>query len=263
MNKKILMISGSPRKDGDGAKILKELESIFIKNAKIACEYLFIKDYVLEACRGCLVCQKINGEKCPIRDDMPKLKEKFNEADGFIFISPVYIRMISAQMKLLFDRSSFLLHRPVHAGKPAILLSTCSFAGGRESLKYLKIPVGNRGMHIVDSIGISSCAYKNREEYKDKVLLRFNNTCKKYVKILSSLKKPKPSLGELFIFNKWKHIAIYHKKEYPGDFQFWKNQELLDKDYYYPTKINPVLKHLIPFIIKKVIIKLNKKVGLS
>jgi multimeric flavodoxin WrbA len=261
MGKKVLMISGSPRKKGDGAKILKEFESILIRNDGLECEYLFLKDYKIEPCRGCLVCQKKKGDNCPIKDDVSKLKEKFNEADGFVFISPVYIRMISAQMKQLFDRMSFLLHRPVHAGKPAILICTSSYAGARESLNYLKIPVGNMGMHIVDSIKVLSSAYKKKNEYKDKILKHLNYAGRKYENAILSTEKHKPSFKELFIFNKWKHKAIYHKEQYPGDFQFWESQELLDKDYFYPVKVNPILKHLIPFVVKKVFIRMSKKIG--
>ena len=255
------MISGSPRKNGDGAKILKELELVFKEHAEIECEYLFIKDYRLEACLGCLSCQKNIGYNCPIKDDASKLIEKFDEADGFVFISPVYIRMISARMKQLFDRMSFLLHRPTHAGKPSILICNCSYAGAGESLKYLKIPVGNMGTHIVDSIGILSSAYKNKNEYKEQILIRLNCSGKKYLKFLLSAEKPRPSPKELFLFNKWKHKAIYHREQYPGDFQFWESRNLLDKDYYYPVKINPVLKHLIPFIVKNIFIKMSRKIG--
>ena len=255
------MISGSPRTDGDGAKILQELESVFINKAEIECEYLFIQDYNLEACIGCLACQKKIGYNCPINDDACKLNEKFDEADGFVFISPVYIRMISAQLKLLFDRMSFLLHRPTHAGKPSILICTCSYAGSRESLNYLKIPVGNMGTHIVDNIGVLSSAYKNNNEYKAKILKRLNSSGKKYLKFLFSPERPNPSLRELFIFNKWKHKAIYHRKQYPGDFQFWESQNLLDKDYYYPAKINPIFKLLIPFVVKNIFIRMSKRIG--
>ncbi|MCP4143434.1 MAG: flavodoxin family protein [Chloroflexi bacterium] len=261
MIKKILMISGSPRKNGDGAKILKKLESILTESAEIECEYLFLKDYKIETCRGCLICQKKTGEKCPIKDDISIIKEKFHEADGFVFISPVYIRMISAQMKQLFDRLSFLLHRPIHYGKPALLLCTASYAGLGESLKYLKIPVSNIGMHIVDSLGVLSTAYKNKDEYKDKIHKHISNAAKIYIDILFSIEKPKPSPWELFLFNKWRYKAIYHRKEYPGDYECWEDQELLDKDYYYPTRINPILKRLIPFIVKKLILRLSKKIG--
>jgi len=261
MKKKILMISGSPRKNGDGAKILEELETIFTKNAEIKCEHLFVKDYKLEPCQGCLACQKKIGYKCPIKDDVSVLNEKFDEADGFVFISPVYIRMISAQMKQLFDRMSFLLHRPVHAGKPAILICTSSYAGARESLNYLKIPVGNMGIHIVGSIGILSSAYKKKNEYKGNILKCLNFTCDKYVKILFSAEKPKPSPRQLFLFNKWKHKAIYYKELYPGDFHFWESQELLDKDYFYPVKINSILKHLIPIILNNWFKRMSKKIG--
>jgi multimeric flavodoxin WrbA len=261
VNKKVLMISGSPRKNGDGAKVLKELESILTENAEVECEYLFLKDYQIEPCRGCQICQKKTGEQCPIDDDIPKVKEKFHEADGFVFISPVYIRMISARMKQLIDRLSSLLHRPVHPGKSALLLCTSSYAGAGESLKYLKIPVSNMGMHVVDSIGILSSAYKNNNEYKDKILRHISKAAKKYIDSLFSKEKPKPSPKELFLFNKWKHKAIYHREQYPGDFQFWEDRGLLEKDYYYPVKINPILKRLIPFMVKKVMIRLSKKIG--
>jgi multimeric flavodoxin WrbA len=261
LQKKILMISGSPRKNGDGAKILKELISNFTETDKVECETLFISDYNIEPCRGCLICQKKSGENCPIKDDISKIKEKFNTVDGFIFISPVYIRMISAQMKQLFDRLSCLLHRPVYTGNPAMLLCTSSYAGSRDSLKYLKIPVSNMGMHIVDSIGILSTAYKNKPEYKDIINKRLNNSGNKFYEDLFSIKKNKPSLVELFIFNKWKHKAIYHRKEYPGDFEYWEKSELLNKHYFYPVKINPILKHLVPFMVKKVFIKMSKKIG--
>lgn len=261
MKKKVLMISGSPRKNGDGAKILKELELILKENAGVECEYLFIADHKIEACRGCLACQKNNGYDCPIKDDLQELKEKFDEADGFVFISPVYIRMISAQMKQLFDRMSFLLHRPAHAGKPAILICTASYAGAKQSLAYLKIPVGNMGMHIVGSMGILSSAYKNNNKYKEKILARLKDTGNKYLAALCSSEKPKPSHKELFLFNKWKHKALYHRKQYPGDYQFWESQNLLDKDYYYPVKINPILKYLIPFIVNIIFNKMSKKIG--
>jgi multimeric flavodoxin WrbA len=255
------MISGSPRKNGDGAKILEELESVFKENAEVECESLFIHDYKLEACLGCLACQKEVGYNCPLKDDVSKIIEKFDEADGFVFISPVYIRMITAQMKQLFDRMSFLLHRPTQAGKPAMLICNGSYAGAGESLKYLKIPVGNMGTHIVDSIGILSSAYKNNTAYKEKMLQRLTGSGKKYLEYLFSSEKPKPSAWELFLFNKWKHKAIYHRKQYPGDFQFWESRNLLDKDYYYPVKINPVLRHLIPLIVNKIFMRMSRRIG--
>ena len=262
MAKKILMISGSPRKNGDGAKILKELESIFTKNDEIECEYLFLKDLNIKGCRGCLLCQKKESCNCPVKDDMFKLLDKFNTADGFIFISPVYVRMISAQMKVLFDRTSFLLHKPRYAGKLALLITNASFAGNKESLDYLKIPVSNMGLRIIDSIGISSIAYKNKSEYKNKIISKLNGAAKKYIEALFSTEKYKPTIKELIIFNKWKSKVILHKDYYYGDFKFWEDNELLDKDYYYPAKINPVLKRLIPFMILKVIAIISKRIGI-
>jgi len=261
MKKKILMVSGSPRKNGDGAKLLKELELLLPASSNIECEILFLKDYKIEMCTGCLICQKKEGETCPIKDDMHIIKAKFNNSDGYVFISPVYTRMISAQMKILFDRLSFWLHRPVHSGKPAILLCTASFAGAKQSLNYMKIPVSNMGMHVIDSIDVLSSAYKNNEVYKSKSQTRLKKVAEKMVDVLIATKKPKPSASEVFIFNKWKYKVIFHKKQYPGDYLFWENEELLDKDYFYPTRINPILKIMIPLLVKTVMKKMSKKIG--
>ncbi|MCP4179302.1 MAG: flavodoxin family protein [bacterium] len=262
MAKKILMISGSPRKNGDGAKILKELESILTKNDELECEYLFLKDFNIEECKGCLICQKKESHNCPIKDDMSKLLDKFENADGFIFISPVYVRMISAQMKVLFDRTSFLLHRPRYAGKLAILITNASFGGNKESLNYMKIPVRNMGLRIIESIGISSMAYKNKSEYRNKITSKLNDASLKYLEALFSTEKYKPTIKELIIFNKWKNKVILHKDYCYGDYKYWEDNKLLDKDYYYPAKINPVLKRLIPSMIKKAIAILSKRIGM-
>jgi len=97
------------------------------------------------------------------KDDMSKILEKFDKSDAFVYISPVYVRMVSAQMKLLFDRRIFLLHRPVHAEKRAMLICTASLAGGKQYLNFIKMPVANMGMHTVGRISIPPLAYKNKK----------------------------------------------------------------------------------------------------
>jgi multimeric flavodoxin WrbA len=263
MKKKILMISGSPRKNGDGAKILKELEVLFIKNNDIECEHLFLKDYVVKICKGCLMCQKKIGYQCPLKDDdVVQIRNKMIEAHGFVFISPVYIQMISAQLKQFIDRNSDLVHRPmIHAGKPAILICTNSYAGAGESLRYLKIPVANMGMYITDKISILSTAYKNKNDYKQKTLKKLSDSSRKFIEILIAPTKPKPRKGEILVFNKWKIKSQFHKEHYPGDYEFWKESGLLDKDYFYETKMNPVLKRVIPFIVKRVFVRISKMIG--
>lgn len=263
MTKTILMISGSPRKNGDGAKILKELEVLFTKNNDVECEHLFLKDYAIEPCRGCLMCQKKTGYQCPMKDDdVVQIRNKMIEADGFVFISPVYIRMISAQLKQFFDRNSDLVHRPMtHAGKPALLICTNSYAGAGESLRYLKIPVANMGMYITDRLSILSTAYKNRDDYKRKILGKLSDASQHFINVLLAQTKPKPRKGELLVFNKWKIKNQYHKEHYPGDYEVWSESGLFDKDYFYETKMNPVLKRVIPFIVKRVMNRISKMIG--
>lgn len=40
----------------------------------------------------------------------------------------------------------------------------------------------------------------------------------------------------------WKINALALKKDFPADYQYWKEHKLFDKDYYYDAPINPLKK---------------------
>ena len=67
---KVLAIIGSPKGKGNSYKVTKELEKQINNYEKIEFEYLFLKDYNLEMCRGCFSCIKRGIKFCPIKDDM-------------------------------------------------------------------------------------------------------------------------------------------------------------------------------------------------
>lgn len=102
MNKKVLVLSGSPRKKGN----CKTLCEQFIKGAKEAgheTEMIFLSDYNLSPCKACEYCRRNNME-CIIKDDADKLIQKMIDADVWVIATPVYFYSVSAQLKLLMDR---------------------------------------------------------------------------------------------------------------------------------------------------------------
>lgn len=88
MNKKILIISSSYRKNGNSETLAKEFQKGACE-AKNEVEIIYLRDYNLEFCKGCLVCQKTG--KCPIHDDVESIAEKVKEAEVLVFATPIYI----------------------------------------------------------------------------------------------------------------------------------------------------------------------------
>ena len=102
MNKKVLIISSTPRKGGNSDILCDE----FAAGAKAAgnkVEKVRIADKKIGYCTGCYACQKTGT--CAIKDDAKKVIDKMMAADVIVLASPVYFYSISAQLKALFDRT--------------------------------------------------------------------------------------------------------------------------------------------------------------
>lgn len=98
---KVLMINGSPRKDGNTAIALHEIEKTLNKNG-IETETVQIggKDI-----RGCIACGFCNTHgKCAFIDAVNETAEKFEKADGLIIASPVYYASANGTLISFLDR---------------------------------------------------------------------------------------------------------------------------------------------------------------
>lgn len=101
--KKVLILSGSPRKGGN----CDLLCDAFLKGAKEAghdVEKIFVAEKKISYCTACYYCTEHNGE-CAIKDDMSAILDKMQAADVIVMSSPVYFYSIDAQMKALIDRT--------------------------------------------------------------------------------------------------------------------------------------------------------------
>lgn len=103
MAKKILVLSGSPRKGGNSDTLCDQ----FIKGAKEAgneVEKMWIQGKKVAPCLACYYCKDHKGE-CAIKDDMKEILDKMAIADVLVLSSPVYFYSISAQLKTVIDRT--------------------------------------------------------------------------------------------------------------------------------------------------------------
>ena len=100
--KKILILNGSPRKNGKTASLVKA----FTEGAESAgneVKEFYIDGMNIASCKACEACSR-NGGYCPQKDDMEKINEAYIWADVIVFASPMYWGTITGQLKTTIDR---------------------------------------------------------------------------------------------------------------------------------------------------------------
>lgn len=105
MSKKILIINGSPRKDGNTSTLVNwvaegaefgDAEVKIVDAARLKCKVI--------GCCSCYSCQVSHQYRCVIQDELSDLVASFPEYDTVVFASPVYFFSLSSQIKMVIDR---------------------------------------------------------------------------------------------------------------------------------------------------------------
>ncbi len=105
---KVVAISGSARKDGNTAILIKhvfaELEAEGIET-----ELVQLAGKKIQGCRACYKCFANKDRRCSVKNDVAnECIAKMIEADGIILGSPTYFSDVTAEMKALIDRAGFV-----------------------------------------------------------------------------------------------------------------------------------------------------------
>lgn len=100
--KKILILNGSPRKNGKTASLV----NAFTEGAKSVGNE--VKEFYLQGMHigGCLACEACsqNGGACVQKDDMEQINEAYLWADMIVFASPMFWGTVTGQLKTAVDR---------------------------------------------------------------------------------------------------------------------------------------------------------------
>lgn len=102
MRKKVLIISSSPRKNGNSEQLCDEFMNGALE-AGHKVKKIVLKEEKIEFCKACDACKK--GKPCAIKDDTSSIVQKMIDYDVIVLASPVYFYSISAQLKTLIDRT--------------------------------------------------------------------------------------------------------------------------------------------------------------
>jgi multimeric flavodoxin WrbA len=124
-DKNIVVILGSPRKNGNSEILANEVISgTKAKGAKI--KTFRLQDMHINPCDGCGACQRREAIGCIVKDDMQTIYPNLKAADIIVIASPIYWFSVSAQVKAFIDRFYSLQGVPgnVLSGKKAAIILT-------------------------------------------------------------------------------------------------------------------------------------------
>lgn len=98
---KVLMINGSPRKNGNTSIALAEMERIFQEEG-IQVETVQLGAQDIRGCIACLSCKKKG--RCVFDDLVNQTAPKFEAADGLVIATPVYFASANGSLISFIDR---------------------------------------------------------------------------------------------------------------------------------------------------------------
>lgn len=122
--KKILVITGSPRKQGNSYT----LANAFIKGATEAGHHVTLFESAfkeIKTCIGCNSCFSLNNTACIFKDDFNELADFVMQSDIIVFATPLYWFSYPSKLKAAIDKFySFLIgEKSETRNKKTILLA--------------------------------------------------------------------------------------------------------------------------------------------
>lgn len=124
MGKKIVVVTGSPRRHGNSNTMVDCFVAAAEKKGYTVVRF-DAATLKIDGCGACKMCYQ-NGRICTHDDDFIPIAEAITKADGIVFASPLYWGAVSAQLKLVIDRMySFIVGGQPISGKKCALICCC------------------------------------------------------------------------------------------------------------------------------------------
>jgi len=164
---RILLVTGSPRKNGNSEGIAAHVASTAEK-AGVPCFHARLPDYRFDPCSGCELCRK-TGTCAGLQDGMQLLYPLVVKSSGLILISPVHNYNVTAWMKAFIDRLycfyDFMGDRPgpwssrlAGQGRKAAVVSVGEQHGKEGigmTLEAMRLPLEALGYEILEELPVT------------------------------------------------------------------------------------------------------------
>lgn len=147
---KVLLINGSPRKEGNTSIALTEVAKQLAKEG-IESEIVWIGNKPIRGCVACGQCAAKGLGRCIFDDDIcNRISEKFADADALIVGSPVYYGQPNGALLSVIQRA-FYSNGANISGKPAASIAVCCRGGATAAFESLNMPFQMMNMPVVTS----------------------------------------------------------------------------------------------------------------
>ncbi len=147
MKKKIVILNGSPRKNGNTAELVKAFtEGAESAGHTVTCFQL--QNMEIHPCLGCCGGGKDFSSPCVQKDGMDKIYPAYREADVVVLASPLYYWTISGQLKAAFDRLFAVAECNENYANPqkeCVLLMAAEGDGFEETIYWYERLMGHLG----------------------------------------------------------------------------------------------------------------------
>lgn len=173
MAKKIVILNGSPRKNGNTSALTAAFAKGAVEAGHQVTEF-HLSGMKINGCLGCWRGGRDAEHPCSQRDDMEQIYPFYREADVVVLASPLYYWFISGFLKNAFDRLFAIAECDPNYRNPkkqSVLIMDAEGAGFEESEYWYD----HLGKHIGwESLGKILCGYvtqpgdiEGKQELKD------------------------------------------------------------------------------------------------
>lgn len=160
---KVLGISGSMRKNGNTARLIKVILKR-CEDAGIETKFISLAGKKINPCLGCEKCKKTKW--CVIeKDDWGEVIEKVMECEVLVIGSPTYYYDVCGHLKNFIDRTYSLYHDRKLAGRSGVAVAVHASKGATRTVQTIE---GFLSTHEFSSLGtVKGTGYEEGAVMKD------------------------------------------------------------------------------------------------
>lgn len=248
----VVMGTGHGSSGTTGALVAELLDRVRAAEPDVVVDTVHTDDLDLgPSCAACLSCMTSGERSCPNYDGAAHARQVMDEADLVVFATPIHSFHVSATMKRFVDHFAYLIHRPAHVGKPAVLVSTAAGAGHDQALGYLKSATRRWGFHTVGQLGVNGPGL-TKAPYRAKVDTALDELATSLLDQARNPVEPSPSVADLIGFRVARLLVEGGRDEGPVDAAYWDERGWFSADWFTDRKLPLVANRLAATVEKKI-----------
>ena len=147
---KVLLINGSPRREGNTFLALSEIAKV-LEQEGIGYDLVGVGTRAVRGCIACNTCKQHGDNRCVFGDDpCNDISARMAECDAVIVGSPVYYGQPNGTVLSLLQRMLYSAGK-YFEGKPAAAVAVCRRGGATAAFQTLQMPFQMMNMPVVTS----------------------------------------------------------------------------------------------------------------